>query len=326
MGVRTLYRINNIRKFSTTIFMGSNTFIESCNYLSRHLNIKSHEYRGKNATFELLKSSVLVAFTGSLRIHLAFLLLQIQSNLLTCLAGGLVVYTVYTLDRTVGSEEDAINRKELKGSRKEIGLAACIITFLIGSYILAKEGMLIFAFIPFITCYLYSKGVKIGKFIFKLKGGFGVKNLVVGFTWGAFIAGLAGRNCKSIFPILLVLTFFAVKLFVNSTIFDFKDIKGDTFAGIKTLPVSIGEQNTRKLLNGMYLLSHVILGIALIHRVIAFEPLIILYSLICGLICIQKHTKFGEELPSRRLERIFLVYGEAVSIVGLRMIAGAMLV
>ena len=56
-----------------------------------------------------------------------------------------MVYTVYTLDRTVGSEEDTINREELKDSRKEIGLAACMLTFLIGSYILAKEGMLIFA-------------------------------------------------------------------------------------------------------------------------------------------------------------------------------------
>jgi len=236
-----------------------------------------------------------------------------------------VVYTVYTLDRTLGPDEDTINREELKGSRKEIGIAACLLTFLIGGYILAKEGMLIFAFIPFITCYLYGKGIKIGKFTFKLKGGFGVKNLVVGFTWGFFVAGLAGRNCENIFPILLVLTFFAVKLFVNSAIFDFKDIKGDTFAGIKTLPVSIGEQNTRKLLIGMYLLSHLILGIALIHRVIGFEPLIVLSSLICGLICIQKHTKPGEELPSRRLERNFLVYGESASILGLRMIADAML-
>ena len=311
---------------SDNIFMDSNTFIGSCKNLSRHLNSKSLEYTEKNATFKLLKSSVLVAFAGAFRIHLAFLLLQIQSSLLTCIAGGLVVYTVYTLDRTVGSEEDTINREELKDSRKEIGLAACMLTFLIGSYILAKEGMLIFAFIPFITCYLYSKGVKIGKFTFRLKGGFGVKNLVVGFTWGSFIAGLAGRNCENIFPIVLVLTFFAVKLFVNSTIFDFKDIKGDTFAGIKTLPVSIGEQNTRKLLIGMYMLSHVILVIALIHRLIAFEPLIILYSFICGLICIQKHTKPGEELPSRRLERIFLVYGESASILGLRMITGAMLV
>jgi 4-hydroxybenzoate polyprenyltransferase len=301
-------------------------FIGSFERFFRHRRMKSLEYREKNATFELLKSSVLVAFSGALRIHLAFLLLQIPSNLLTCIAGGLVIYTVYTLDRTLGSEEDAVNRKELNGSKKEIGLAVCLLTFLIGSYILAREKMLVFAFIPFVTCYLYSKGIKIGKFAFKLKGGFGVKNLVVGLTWGIFIAGLAGSKCGNIVPIFLVFVFFGVKLFVNSAIFDFKDVKGDTLAGIKTLPVSLGEQNTRNLLIGMYLLSHVILCIALIRGVIAFEPLIILFSFICGLICIQNHTNTEKELPSRKLERMFLVHGESASILGLRMIAGALLV
>ena len=281
----------------------------------------------KNATFELLKSSILVAFSGALRIHLAFLLLQVQSSLLTCIAGGLVIYTVYTLDRALGSEEDTVNRKELNGSRKEIGLAVSLLTFLIGSCILAKEGMLALAFIPFVTGYLYSKGIKIGKFALKLKGGLGVKNLVVGLTWGAFISGLAGSNCGNIIPIVLVFTFFGVKLFVNSAIYDFKDIKGDTLAGIKTLPVSLGVRNTRKLLTGMHLLSHMILGIALIHGIIAFEPLIILYSFICGLICIQNYTKSDdEELPFQKLERMVLVDGESTSILGLRMIAGALLV
>ena len=301
-------------------------FIGSFERFFRHRRMKSLEYREKNATFELLKSSVLVAFSGALRIHLAFLLLRIPSSLLTCIAGGLVIYTIYTLDRTLGSEEDAVNRKELNGSKKEIGLAVCLLTFLIGSYILAREKMLVFAFIPFVTCYLYSKGIKIGKFAFKLKGGFGVKNLVVGLTWGIFIAGLAGSKCGNIVPIFLVFVFFGVKLFVNSAIFDFKDVKGDTLAGIKTLPVSLGEQNTRNLLIGMYLLSHVILCIALIHGVIAFEPLILLFSFICGLICIQKHTNTEKELPSRKLERMFLVHGESASILGLRMIAGALLV
>ena len=64
----------------------------------------------------------------------------------------------------------------------------------IGTYILAKEGMLALAFVPLITGYLYSKGIKIGKFALKLKGGLGMKNIVVGLTWGIFIAGLAGRN------------------------------------------------------------------------------------------------------------------------------------
>jgi 4-hydroxybenzoate polyprenyltransferase len=301
-------------------------FIGSFEHFFRHRRMRSLEYREKNATLELLKSSVLVAFSGALRIHLAFLLLRIPSSLLTCIAGGLVIYTIYTLDRTLGSEEDAVNRKELNGSKKEIGLAVCLLTFLIGSYILARERMLVFAFIPFVTCYLYSKGIKIGKFAFKLKGGFGVKNLVVGLTWGIFIAGLAGSKCGNIVPIFLVFVFFGVKLFVNSAIFDFKDVKGDTLAGIKTLPVSLGEQNTRNLLIGMYLLSHVILCIALIRGVIAFEPLILLFSFICGLICIQKHTNREQELPSRKLERMFLVHGESASILGLRMIAGALLV
>ena len=173
-----------------------------------------------------------------------------------------------------------------------------MLTFVIGSYILAKEGMLVLAFIPFVTGFLYSKGIKIGKFSLKLKGGLGVKNFVVGLTWGAFISGLAGSTCGSMIPIVLVFTFFGVKLFVNSAIYDFKDIKGDTLAGIKTLPVSLGARNTRNFLLGMHLLSHLILGIALINGILAFEPLIILYSFICGLICIQNYTKSDDEEPS----------------------------
>lgn len=83
--------------------------------------------------------------------------------------------------------------------KKEIGLSASIFTFVIGSYILAKEGMLSFAFLPLITGFLYSKGIKIGKFALKLKGGLGVKNFVVGLTWGTFISGLAGSIVRAYF-------------------------------------------------------------------------------------------------------------------------------
>ncbi|HEY3361310.1 MAG TPA: UbiA family prenyltransferase [Methanosarcina sp.] len=306
--------------------MGYNEFFGSFERFLRYKQKNTQEFRQKNATLELLKSSVLVAFSGALRIHIAFLLLQIHSSIFTCIAGGLVIYSVYTLDRALGSEEDVINRKELSGSRKEIGLAASMLTFVIGSYVLTKEGMIALAFLPFITGFLYSKGIKIGRFTLKLKGGLGVKNFVVGLTWGAFISGLAGSTCKSIVSIILVFTFFGVKLFVNSTIYDFKDVKGDTRAGIKTLPVSLGAQNTRNFLLGLHLLSHLILGIALINGVLSFEPFIILYSFICGLICIKNYTKSNdEESHFQKLERTILVDGESTSIVGLRTIVGALL-
>lgn len=306
--------------------MSSNVFFGSFERFLRYRRKNTPEFGKNNATLELLKSSILVAFSGALRIHIAFLLLQIHSSIFTCIAGGLVIYSVYTLDRALGSEEDIVNRKELSGSRKEIGFAASLITFVIGSYVLAKGGMLALAFLPLVTGFLYSKGIKIGKFALKLKGGLGVKNFVVGLTWGAFISGLAGSTCKSMLPILLVFTFFGVKLFINSAIYDFKDIKGDTLAGLKTLPVSLGVQNTRNFLLGLHLLSHLILGISLINGVLAFEPIIILYSFICGLICIHNYTKTDNvESRFRKLERTILVDGESTSIVGLRTIASVFL-
>ncbi len=306
--------------------MDSNVFFGSFGRILKYKRKNTKEYRHKNSTLELLKSSILVAFSGALRIHIAFLLLKIHSSLFTCIAGGLVIYSVYTLDRTLGSEEDIINRKELSGSRKEIGFAASILTLFIGSYVLTKERMLTLAFLPFITGFLYSKGIKIGRFALKLKCGLGVKNFVVGLTWGAFISGLAGNTCKSIVPIVLVFTFFGIKLFVNSIIYDFKDVKGDIYAGIKTLPVCLGAHNTRNFLLKLHLLSHLMLGIAIINGVLAFEPLIILYSFICGLICIKNYTKSNEEVSSfQKVERTILVDGESTSIVGLKIIASALM-
>jgi 4-hydroxybenzoate polyprenyltransferase len=306
--------------------MGSNVFFGSFDRLIKHRKTSAPEYGEKSATLELLKSSILVAFSGAIRIHLAFLLLHLQSSLLTCIAGGLVIYAVYTIDRALGSEEDAVNRKELNGSKKEIGLLVSLFTFLIGSYILAQEGLLVLAFIPLVTGYLYSKGIKIGKFALKLKGGTGVKNLVVGLTWGVFIVGLAGSNYGNLVPIILVFTFFGVKLFINSAIYDFKDIEGDTLAGIKTLPVSLGTKNIRNLLTGLHFFSHLILGIALINGIIAFEPLILLCSFICGMLCIQNYTKCdSEELPFWKLKRTILVDGESSSILGLKIMASTLL-
>lgn len=306
--------------------MSSNVFSGSFGYIFKHRRTVFSISKEKNATLELLKSSVLVAFSGALRIHLAFLLLHIQSSILTCVAGGLIIYTVYTLDRALGSEEDSVNRKELNGSNKKVGLLVSLLAFIIGTCILAKEGMLALAFIPFVTGYLYSKGIKIGRLALKLKGGLGIKNLVVGLTWGIFIAGLAGSGCGNLVPIVMVFIFFGVKLFINSAIYDFKDIKGDTLAGIKTLPVSLGVRKTRNFLTAMHLFSHLMIGIALIHGALASEPLIVLYSFVCGLICIQKFTHSeNEEFPSQKVERTFLVDGESTSIMGLRMIAGALI-
>ncbi len=297
--------------------MGSNHVFDTPNLL------KTLPHFQENATFKLLQSSILVSLSGAFRIYLASILLQTNSSLLICIAGFLIIYSVYVLDRSLDSQEDSINRADLDGSNKKIGLAVSLITFIIGASILAINKMFALAFIPLITGYLYSKGITIGKFSLKLKGGLGVKNIVVGVSWGIFIAGLAGNGCD-ILPVIAVFILYGTKVFINSAIDDFKDIKGDTLAGIKTLPVNLGAQKTRNLLTAMHLLSHLVLGIALIHGVIAFEPLIILYSFICGLICIQNFTK-TEYSPVQRRWLAFFKDGESLTTIILRVAVGGFL-
>lgn len=274
------------------------------------------------ATFNLLKSSVLVSMSGALRIYIAYLLIQTQHVILHCIAGGLIIYSVYTLDRAMDCEEDAVNRAELRGASKNFTLFVCLVCFAVGAAILARGGLLIIAFLPLVTGYLYTKGLKVGSFKLKLKGGMGIKNTVVGLTWGAFIAGIAGHGAQASLATLIVLLFFGMKLFVNSTIYDFKDLKGDTLAGINTLPVSLGESRTRTLLFCMHLTSHTVLLLFLLKGIIGFEPLILFYSLFAGIVSIHSFTHPVDiESSERRAKRLFVVDGESSSIVGLRTIS-----
>ncbi|MGB3908350.1 MAG: UbiA family prenyltransferase [Methanomethylovorans sp.] len=274
-------------------------------------------------TINLLKSSLLVSVSGALRIYIASLLLLAQISVLNCIAGGLIVYAVYTLDRALESTEDSVNRSELKGSNKKLALFVSLATFVSGCYVLNTSDLLILALMPLVVGYLYSKGLNFGKLNLKLKGGLGIKNLVVGLTWGTFIAGIAGTGIKNPLPVLLVFCYYGSKLFINSTIYDFKDVKGDLMAGIKTLPVSIGEKNTRLLLLGLHIASHLMLSSAIIMNLLAFEPVIIMYSFFIGLLYIFRLTHNREKEDMRgKIERLFFVDGEAGSIVYLRSVIG----
>ncbi len=278
------------------------------------------------ATLNLLKSSVLVSISGALRIHIAFLLLQLNSMFLHCFAGGLIIYSVYTIDRAMDAEEDSVNRSELKGASNKCALVVSLICFVIGAGILASSGLILIAFIPLITGYLYTKGIEIGNLKLRLKGGMGVKNLVVGITWGTFIAGIAGYYSASFLATILVFLFFGIKLFVNSAIYDFKDIEGDMLAGIMTLPVSLGEKKTRHLLFGLHIAIHILLIISLFKGMIAFEPIILIYSLGAGITSIRSFTKPLEfESMKNETKRLLIVDGESSSIVGIKAIANCIL-
>jgi 4-hydroxybenzoate polyprenyltransferase len=275
---------------------------------------------GFKATINLLNASTLVAISGAFRLFIAVLFLGTEPRVLAYIAGGFVIYAIYTLDRALECKEDTINKSELTGSRKDIALLASISAFIIGIFILFKEGLYVLPFLPLVVGYLYSKGIKICRFNLKLKGGLGVKNLVVALTWGTFITGIAGKSVDNIIPLIFVFSFFSSKVFINSVIYDFKDVKGDSLAGIRTLPVQLGEKKAVAFLLTLHIMIHLGMLVAVVMRFIMFEPIILLYSFIAGIICITYYSVATEaEAKTRKRIREFLVDGESTTEVSLRL-------
>jgi 4-hydroxybenzoate polyprenyltransferase len=234
-----------------------------------------------NSTLKLLTISIFISISGIFRVYLSYIILNSNINLLICLGSGLIVYSVYTLDRVLSTKEDEINQIELMGSNKKIGLAVSSLTFIVGCYIFASVHRLEIALFPFIVGYFYNKGLNFGKYSIKLKGSYGIKNLVVGITWSIFIVGSTGYSFG--LPLLVVFLFMCSKSFINSTINDFKDVDGDILSGLRTLPIALGKQKTRNLLLGLLVFSNLVLYASMVREIISFNYTILICSIACGL-------------------------------------------
>jgi 4-hydroxybenzoate polyprenyltransferase len=239
-------------------------------------NLKTFE---ESPTIKLLFVSIYVSISGIFRVFISSILLNTNINLIMGLACGLIIYSVYTLDR--------ITDERFLGSDKVIGTAVSMSAAFIGIGVFAMNGYLLLGLFPFAICYLYSKGLKISNHAFKLKGGYGIKNLVVGITWSIFIIGV---TCDSIgLPLVVVFLFFCTKSFINSTINDFKDIEGDTLSRIRTLPIALGKPQTRNLLLVLLVFCNLLLYVAMVTQIISFNYTILICSFVCGIFGINTY-------------------------------------
>ncbi|MEA2034059.1 MAG: UbiA family prenyltransferase [Euryarchaeota archaeon] len=88
-----------------------------------------------------------------------------------------------------------------------------------------------------------------------------VKNFIVGLAWAIPIALLPvvfTGFCAGRMTVAVGLFFFFFLSFVNSTVFDIRDVEGDAESGVQTIPVIIGIRSTRILLSVMNLISSVV--------------------------------------------------------------------
>jgi len=249
-------------------------------------------------TLKILTSSLIVSFSGGFKLLVVFLLLGAVPDFRVCAGFVLLIYSVYTLDRAVDSKEDTINKEEPNGN-KPISFAI-IITALISSAFLLKTTVSPYiVLVPLFIGILYSKGVQLGSFSIRLKRGRGVKNVVTAITWSITIALILYRSTRLPTLIIIVLYIFTKSL-INTILFDYRDVEGDKKANIKTLPITLGFDATKTILLKIHLLIHLIILLAALKGTIAFETVIIFYSLIGGLAYIKLYSN-NKGTPFRSL-------------------------
>ncbi len=275
--------------------------------------------RTADPTLRLLSSSAPVGLSGGLRVCIAFLLAGITPILIPCVAAGLVIYATYTLDRAIPCAEDVINQRSLVCADRRIALAWCGMTYLSGLALFLWNGILLAPLVPLVIGYLYTRGVTLGSHTLKLKGGAGVKNAVIGFTWGGSIALVIAHFTQNLLVVIPIFLFYGLKLFINSSIFDMKDLEGDLAAGIRTLPACLGETRTRHLLATLSLLLHVLMGACILTGYLRPELAILACSFLIWapfILCYSPAWELAGGIK-RRLRGI-VIDGESALALGLR--------
>jgi len=203
-------------------------------------------------------------------------MLGAEVELIPCLGAFLAFFSIYALDRVAAEPEaDAINHPERdrfsrRHARVLLGLAvaAYVISLGLGArrgglwgflvMLLPLAGVLVYSF-PFVPRTL---GRWLG--FRRLKEVLVVKNALVAsiFASTMTLAPLHPSSKVATGTVAVMWVFFFVRFFINTAVFDMRDEQGDRRCGIRTLPVVLGPERTRRLLHGMNLALGIFLLLA----------------------------------------------------------------
>ena len=223
-------------------------------------------------------SSLLIACTGFFQTAGGYILLGTTPNISICAAVFLMTFGIYSINKLTDIKEDAINRPDrvdfLKGRERHIG-AYSIFSLLISAALAyhIEQTALLILFVPFIANCVYSS--KVHPALPRLKDIPCVKNIVVGLSWALVCTLMPAVTLEEaqLPSVALVIYLMFIKDFINSTLCDLKDVNGDRVSGVKTIPVILGPQKTRRIL---MILNSLLLPLLLLVK----GKTLIIYSLL----------------------------------------------
>lgn len=176
---------------------------------------------------------------------------KLEPNLKLLFAMFFTTFGTYSLNKLTDKDEDLINLPEranyVIGNERFllfISVVSYSITILLGfSVNISTVVVLLF---PLFAGIIYSVDILP---IPRIKKIIGMKNIFAALSWTIVIIFLPViYSYESATITILIFFFIFIKLIVNAVIFDIRDIEGDSKSNIKTIPVAIGKEKTRKML------------------------------------------------------------------------------
>ena len=263
-------------------------------------SIRAYIPRISNIIPFLMVSSVFISMNGLLKLYFSFLFFGITPKINLLFAAFLVTYGTYSLNKLTDKEEDAVNNpvrsKYIQGNEKFLAILA--VASYLAALLLGWSESVIASFVllvPLLTGIVYSASIFSVFGIPRLKDIFIVKSLLVALSWTIMVTLIPAIWFSWNFVILLsIFLFFFIKSFVNTILFDVRDIKGDIENQIKTIPVVIGLPRTRQVL--LAIQSLLVIWLVLTFGFFSKYYIILIISIIYGYayifyFCEQKNHK-----------------------------------
>lgn len=171
----------------------------------------------------------------------------------------LVMFSVYRINKILELKEDVVNRPDrvayLAGSGKKMLIygvpaityaLALVIAFMSNAYVFA---ITVISFLWIVAYTLEFPGwlQRIVGYP-KIKAIPVIKTIYSAIAWGALgVAAIFFFKPEISTALFIPFLFVFLRLFINTNIFDMRDVQGDKKSGIKTIPVIIGLKKTQSL-------------------------------------------------------------------------------
>lgn len=253
----------------------------------------------------LVYSSLYLSFAAGSMALISSVVHEVHFNPVVFVLGMLITYSVYNLNRKTDEREDAINHSARYEFTKKY--EKFLFSTAIGAYIFALAlswlygpAVVLISAIPLISGLIYSTPIFPRGFPYRrLKEIPLAKSLLVAVAWSlppallpVYIAGALPGTIT-----LAVILFFFSLVFINTVLFDMRDVEGDRLTGVRTIPVCIGIANTTRLLT----LVNVIFGAAVLILLWGKIPLIYLVLIIAGIFYAHWYIRHYHEISRSNL-------------------------